>query len=193
MPEWLSSRLPEGWTGWHVTIIVVVFSVTSAVVSLAVVGYVLGRLPADYFVNPAARVRQARLHPVAHVLLAVGRNLAGYFLIGLGAILSLPGVPGQGLLTILMGVMLIDLPGKHRVERWLITRRAVLTGVNKLRAKLGRPPLLTEPLPVGAGMEGGVPSPGGEVPPPSPARGEGLADPLPHGERVVGEQRETPG
>ncbi|HJZ55317.1 MAG TPA: hypothetical protein VKE74_10180, partial [Gemmataceae bacterium] len=138
MPEWLSSRLPRGWTGWHVTAFVVAFAVVSAVVSLGVVGYVLARLPADYFVNPAARARQVKRHPVAHVLLAVGRNLLGYSLVALGVVLSLPGVPGQGVLTILMGVMLIDLPGKHRVERWLVTRRSVLAGVNTLRAKFGR-------------------------------------------------------
>src|SRR4051812_29116196 len=142
MPEWLSSRLPDGWTGWHVTAAAVGFGVASAVVSLLVVGAVLARLPADYFVNPAARVRQEKRHPVTHVLLLVGRNLLGYFLIALGVVLSLPGVPGQGVLTILMGVMLIDLPGKARAEFWLVTRRPVLAAVNRLRARVGKEPLV---------------------------------------------------
>ncbi len=141
MPEWLSSRLPEGWTGWHLAAFAVVLAVISAVVSLAAVAYALARLPPDYFVNPGAR-RPVDRHPVLKVLLAVVRNLFGYFLIALGIVLSLPGVPGQGLLTILIGVMLIDFPGKHRTERWLLTRRGVLTGVNKLRARLGKPPLI---------------------------------------------------
>jgi hypothetical protein len=141
MPEWLSSHLPEGWTGWHLAVFAVVLAVISAVVSLAAVAYALARLPPDYFVNPSAR-RPVDRHLVLKVLLAIVRNLFGYFLIALGIILSLPGVPGQGLLTILMGVMLIDFPGKHRAERWLLTRRGVLTGVNKLRARLGQPPLI---------------------------------------------------
>ena len=57
---------------------------------------------------------------------------------------SLPGVPGQGLLTIFMGVMLIDFPGKHRFERWLVSRRVILAAANRLRAKAGRPPLEVE-------------------------------------------------
>jgi hypothetical protein len=142
MPEWLASRLPEGWTGWEVACLGVGAGVVAAAVSLVAVGYVLARLPADYFVNPDARLPIDR-HPVLKVLAVVARNLLGYFLIALGVALSLPGVPGQGLLTILMGVMLIDVPGKFRLERWLVTRRAVLAGVNKLRAKFGRPPLLT--------------------------------------------------
>ena len=143
MPEWLSSRMPEGWTGWHIAAVAVALSVTLAAVSLFVVGYALARLPPDYFVNPEAR-RPIDRHPVLRALLAVGRNLFGYLLIALGVVMSLPGVPGQGILTILMGVMLIDFPGKHRAELWLVTRKSVFAGVNKLRAKLGRPPLLAE-------------------------------------------------
>jgi hypothetical protein len=143
MPEWLSSRLPEGWNGWHLAALALALGVASAVISLVAVGTVLARLPADYFVNPAAR-RPIDRHPVLKVALVVLKNLFGYFLIVLGVLLSLPGVPGQGLLTVLMGVLLIDFPGKHRAERWLLTRRGVLTGVNRLRERLGQPPLLTE-------------------------------------------------
>lgn len=143
MPEWLSSRLPEGWTGWHLTATVVGVAVASAAVSVVVVAFTLARLPADYFVNPEAR-RPIDRHPALKVLFAVARNLLGWFLVALGVVLSLPGVPGQGLLTVLLGVMLIDFPGKHRAERWLLTRRGVLSGVNRLRARLGKPPLLTD-------------------------------------------------
>jgi hypothetical protein len=144
MPEWLSSRLPEGWTAVHVAVATVALAVVMAAASAVLVAFALARLPPDYFVNPAAR-RPIDRHPVLKVLLVVGRNLVGYLLVALGVVLSLPGVPGQGVLTILMGVMLIDFPGKHRAELWLVTRKSVFAGVNKLRAKLGRPPLLAEP------------------------------------------------
>src|SRR5438105_3394885 len=125
MPEWLSSRLPEWVTPWHLVAFSVGLGVVMAAGSLLIVGYVLARLPADYFVNPAAR-RPIDRHPALKVLARVVRNGFGYFLIALGAVLSLPGVPGQGLLTIFMGVLLIDFPGKHRFERWLVSRRAIL-------------------------------------------------------------------
>lgn len=143
MPEWLSSRLPEGWTEWHVAAVGTAFGIASAIVSVLVVGYVLARLPADFFVNHAARGTRVR-HPVLRVLWIGLRNLFGYFLIALGIVLSFPGVPGQGLLTILMGIILIDFPGKYGVERWFISRRPVLAGVNRLRARLKRPPLILE-------------------------------------------------
>ncbi|MFM8271932.1 MAG: hypothetical protein ACKODX_06300 [Gemmata sp.] len=139
MPEWLSSRLPDGWGPWHLAAISVGLAVSMAAVSLVVVGYVLARLPADYFVNPNAQ-RPIDRHPVLHGLVVLVRNVMGYILIVLGGLMSLPGVPGQGLLTILMGVMLIDFPGKRRFQVWLVTRRVVLTGVNRLRARAGQPP-----------------------------------------------------
>lgn len=144
MPEWLSSRLPEGWNGWHLAALGLVVGVVSAVVSGLVVAFVIARLPADYFINPQSRRGYQFRHPILRVLLVLIRNLVGYFLIGLGVILSLPGVPGQGLLTILMGVMLIDFPGKFRLEQWLISRPAVLDVVNRVRSKIGRQPLLLE-------------------------------------------------
>ncbi len=143
MPEWLANLLPEGWTAWHLVALSVGLAVAMAAASLFVVGAVLSRLPADYFVNPDAR-RPIDRHPVLKVLAIVARNAIGYFLIALGIALSLPGVPGQGILTILMGVMCIDFPGKHRWERWLVTRRVVLAAVNRLRARAGQPPFQTE-------------------------------------------------
>lgn len=143
MPEWLASHLPEGWNGWHLAAATIGLAVASAVLSIVIVTAALTRLPADYFVNPEAR-RPIDRHPVLKLLFIVLRNLLGYALIVLGLLLSLPGVPGQGLLTVLMGVMLIDFPGKQRAERWLLTRRGVLTGVNRLRARFGQPPLITD-------------------------------------------------
>lgn len=143
MPEWLASRLPDGWTAWHLVGASVALGVGMAAVSLVIAGYVLARLPADYFVNPDAQ-RPGRRTPVLRILALVVRNVLGWVLVALGVVLSLPGVPGQGLLTILMGVMLIDFPGKHRFQRWLVTRRVVLLAVNRLRARAGQPPFLME-------------------------------------------------
>lgn len=143
MPEWLSAWIPDGWTDWHIAMFAVALGVGSAVVSLLVVGRVLSRLPADFFVNHGARGCTIQ-HPILRGLWVVCRNAIGYLLIALGIVLSLPGVPGQGFLTILMGVMLVDFPGKYRVERWLISRRIVLSSLNKLRAKLGREPLILD-------------------------------------------------
>ena len=54
-------------------------------------------------------------------------------------------LPGQGLLTLLVGFLLVDAPGKYRLERWLVSRKAVLRPINWLRRRKGRQPLITYP------------------------------------------------
>jgi hypothetical protein len=104
------------------------------IASLAVVLRVVLALPEDHF----AAERPGRPRWTAG---RVGRNLAGIVLIVVGAALSIPGVPGQGVLTMLAGVFLVDFPQRRRLERALIARPGVLPRLNRLRARFGRPPL----------------------------------------------------
>lgn len=47
--------------------------------------------------------------------------------------------PGQGILSLLVGIILCDFPGKHRVERKIIARPRVLSVINQIRARYKRP------------------------------------------------------
>jgi hypothetical protein len=117
------------------------------VVSLLAVGFLLVRLPATYFQQSHNRDLWVDRHPVLRWTGLVLKNLLGVVLVVVGVLLSLPGVPGQGLLTILIGVMLLNFPGKRRLERWLISRRGVLNAINRLRARFNRPPLVLDDEP----------------------------------------------
>lgn len=108
--------------------------------TLLLVPWILVRLPADYF----SRHREARApmkprHPAVRIAWLVGKNLLGAVLVLVGVTMLV--LPGQGLLTILMGLLLIDFPGKYHTERYLVTRRPVLRSINWLRRRKGRPPL----------------------------------------------------
>ncbi len=72
------------------------------------------------------------------------KNLLGVFLILLGLVLSLPGVPGQGLLTILLGLIMLDIPGKRPWEARIIQRPSILSAVNNFRQRYGKPPLIMD-------------------------------------------------
>ena len=65
----------------------------------------------------------------------------GLALRALGVVLSIPGVPGQGLLTLFAGLLLLDLPGKRRVELGVLRRPLIHRAVDALRTRFGRPPL----------------------------------------------------
>ena len=126
-----------GLAGAEVGTVLVVFVVTCAA-SLAMVTFFVVRIPADYFLighkPPAGSIRGR----VAVVML---KNLGGVALVLVGIVLSLPGIPGQGILTILVGLMLTDLPGVRRLERALARRPSVRRALNTIRAKFGKEPL----------------------------------------------------
>ncbi len=148
MAAWFEQWLPAGFKEWVAPLLspavlvgLTIFSVVTFVASLIGVPYFLSRLPADYF---SAREREALglpegPRPRAHTVLRILRNLLGFILILLGIVMLV--LPGQALLTILIGVLLMDFPGKRRFERWLVARPQVLKTLNALRRRAGKPPI----------------------------------------------------
>lgn len=108
-------------------------SLVTLVASALSLPWIVAVLPEDYFFEPRP-ARPPRPFPLGILLFAL-RNL-------LGAILFLAGVamlflPGQGLLTIILGVMLMDVPGKRRFELALAYRPKIWKALQWLRAKAG--------------------------------------------------------
>lgn len=120
----------------------VLLFVGTTVLTLLVGVFVVLRIPEDYFVQERRPPPRNRL---AHVVLFVLKNLAGVVIVVVGLVLSLPGVPGQGFLTILVGALLLDFPGKYRLEQRVVGNPRVLAALNRLRARHGRPPIAPPP------------------------------------------------
>lgn len=104
---------------------------------LAVAGYALVRLPADFFTSDGSA--NADDHPVRRWTVRIVRNVVGAALVATGIVLLF--VPGQGVLTMLFGLALIDFPGKRTVVRKLLGRPRILETANRWRARFGKPPL----------------------------------------------------
>ena len=119
----------------------VIIFLVSFVVSTGLAVWMIVRLPVDYFVRDRQQESKGRSR-VTRWLTFLLRNILGLALIAIGILLSLPGVPGQGLLTILMGIMISDFPGKQRLERRIIGRPTVLHAINRLRERFGKAPLI---------------------------------------------------
>ncbi|HEY6478335.1 MAG TPA: hypothetical protein VI456_17280 [Polyangia bacterium] len=133
---WVERFLKRGGLWWSIGI-----SVGLAVLSLALATAVVVGWPADRFQGEGPTLVGQNQHLVVRALGLVGRNLGGAVLVVLGAIMAVPGVPGQGLLTMLIGLTLLSFPGKRRLERRLVRMPPVLRGINRLRARFARPPL----------------------------------------------------
>jgi hypothetical protein len=137
------SWLQDIWAGMTLgrAAIGVVIFLLSLGISFGAIALVMVKVPPHYF---SARHDRDFL-PGSPFLVkwgaVIAKNIAGVFLILLGIILSLPGVPGQGILTILLGLIFLDIPGKRPLEAKIIKRPAVLSAINKLRARYDKPPL----------------------------------------------------
>src|SRR6185295_5053962 len=116
----------------------------SMVLSFALLAAVLIQLPANYFQGAKPPPLWGARHPLLRLLGRIAKNLLGAVLVVVGIVLSLPGVPGQGLLTILVGIVLLDLPGKRRVEQRIVRRRRIFQAMNWLRSRFGRPRMVLD-------------------------------------------------
>ncbi len=130
------------WLEQHAALssLVVIGSIAFVIVSLWAVHRFLVTIPPDYFQHDRKRFDRWRdSHPALRWTVLIGKNLLGGLLVLLGLVMLF--TPGQGVLSILLGLSLVDIPGKRAVERKLIQRDSVLRLVNHLRARRGEPPL----------------------------------------------------
>lgn len=51
-------------------------------------------------------------------------------------------LPGQGLITMLIGLSLIPFPGKHKIEQNLLSRKSVRSSLNWIRIKANKEPFI---------------------------------------------------
>ncbi len=110
---------------------------------LVVVPILVARMRPDHFVNPTPPADSWRgRHRATRLTVLVIKNVLGFVILIAGLILLLPGVPGQGILTILVAISLLNFPGKRRLELLIIRQKAVLAAVNWIRAKAKRKPLI---------------------------------------------------
>ncbi len=129
----LAATLNESVIWWSVAGSIIVF-----IGSLIAIPWIIVRLPADYF-------NHRRRHPAPmgkRIVLYYGalalKNVIGVVFVVMG--IAMLVLPGQGLLTILIGLSLIDFPGKYRLERYIVSRRLVLRSLNWLRRRAGKRP-----------------------------------------------------
>ena len=130
------------WIEEHLTTILWTAGLSLIVIlaSMIVIPIVLVKLPPDYFKRDGREeADDGPKNPALRKALRIGKNILGWFLIAAGIAMLI--LPGQGVLAILIGVMLADFPGKKRLQRWIMSREAVLKGANKLRDRFGKPPL----------------------------------------------------
>ncbi len=120
-----------------------VLSLVFFVGSLIAIPFILIRLPADYFDIRVPRPWMEDHHPVLRLIGHIVKNAVGAIFLFAGFLMLF--LPGQGILTILIGISMLDFPGKRNLEAKLFGQPTVLHAINGLRKKFGKPPLIIAP------------------------------------------------
>lgn len=126
---------------WRSVLIGALIFLASFLFNLGIVSLILVKLPADHFSKNRKTKFWSGRNPALNAAKVIGKNILGLLLVALGIVLSLPGIPGQGLLTILLGIMLLDFPGRDRLEQKLLSKPSIVSTINRLRGRFGKPPL----------------------------------------------------
>jgi len=134
MTDWIHQHSALMW--WLVG-----FSAACFLATLIAVPWMVVRMPADYF-TAARQAKHRERHPAVHLLLTIVRNVVGYLFLVLGVAMLI--LPGQGILTILAGLVLVDFPGKDRLIQRIVAKEAVRKSLNWIRGRAGRPPLVLD-------------------------------------------------
>lgn len=115
-------------------------SLALGLVSLILLPILIIFMPHDYFLGAHRRRRRGLSSRWFWVL----RNSFAFILMTVGILMLV--LPGQGLLTILAAVALSDVPGKYRIERWLILRPGILKAINWVRQRYKKKPVAAPPI-----------------------------------------------
>ena len=141
MFDWLSENVLSRVSGAGLVYGLLMFVVTFAA-SSAIAAFVIVKMPANYFHSSHGREFLTGSPPTLRWAGIIVKNLAGLVLVVLGVVMTV--APGPGVLTILLGITLLDFPGKRRLELKLVRRPAVRHAIDSIRARFDRPPLLLD-------------------------------------------------
>jgi len=115
-----------------------VLSIVMFVGTLIAIPIILSRLPANYFQHDLEHVWMEGYHPVLRKMGMICKNTVGLIFLLAGIAMLL--LPGQGILTMVIGMSLLDFPGKRKMEHKLLTQPMVFQAMNAIRAKCSKPP-----------------------------------------------------
>ena len=140
--DWLLATVQE-YVSTEMLIWLTALSMVFFVGTLIAIPFILVRLPADYFDVRVPRPWMEDHHPVLRLFGNIVKNVVGAIFVFAGFLMLF--LPGQGVLTMLIGISMLDFPGKRRVEATLIGQPTVLSVINNMRQKFNKPPLRLAP------------------------------------------------
>ena len=115
-------------------------SVLTFIGSLIAIPWIIARLPINYFIRHRQLFAESHSrHPLVARLTFVLRNFVGIVFLVAGIVMLI--LPGQGIITILIGISFMDYTQKHHLVDYFVRRQTVIRLLHWIRKKEKKPPL----------------------------------------------------
>lgn len=119
----------------EILIIISLISLITFLGSLILIPLIIINLSPEYFSSKRRSMINYK-NPVIRYLVLILKNILGFFFIILGIIMLF--IPGQGLLSITIGIFFINFPGKKRLEYIFFSNPKINKAINHIRRKAGK-------------------------------------------------------
>jgi hypothetical protein len=111
-------------------------SIITFFLSIILVPWYIARIPQDYFLSlqnepPSVRLKRQ------NITLLILRNILGIVIFAAGCAMLF--LPGQGLITMLIGILCMTFPGKRYFILFITTPRFIRESLDWTRQKMGMP------------------------------------------------------
>lgn len=130
------------WSASHTCIIALVAICSALLFAFTLVALPLFFviIPEDFFVHRQVRFPLLKKsHPLLRALLIITKNMLGLLFLLSGFLMLF--LPGQGLLTLLAGIICIDFAGKRTLICRVIRNKKIAASINGIRKQFGKKPL----------------------------------------------------
>jgi uncharacterized membrane protein len=123
----------------------IVISTVSAIVYFIIISYIITQMDNRYFIRRKIITVDAIISPHSSLtnnkltkLANIAKIIVGVCLLLIGLVMLV--LPGQGLITMLIGISLFPFPGKDKIEQYILSRKSVQTTLNWIRIKAKKAP-----------------------------------------------------
>ena len=114
-------------------------SLFTFILSLFLLPYIVRRIPSDYFLTLSKEQPRVKDYDIKSLFIILSRNIFGILLFVSGVIMLF--LPGQGLITIFVSLLLLDFPGKKKFIAYLTGIRSIQKTINWIRKKAQKKPI----------------------------------------------------
>jgi uncharacterized membrane protein len=133
--------------GADVIFLTMLITTASAIVYFIIISYIITQMDKRYFIRRQINAENAIV--VSHLrlinsnltqLINIAKIIVGVCLLLIGIVMLV--LPGQGLITMLIGLSLLPFPGKDKMEQNILSRKSVRTTLNWIRVKAKKAPFI---------------------------------------------------